>query len=76
MQVFKIIIKANGETIYEEITNMFNFTLRDTTLNYCNIYMKDYPNYYIFVDQEQAFCKWYRMMENDEHAYLQLNILK
>ncbi len=74
--VFKTIIKANGDKIYEEITNMFNFTLRDTTLDQRNNYLRDYPNYYVFVDLEQTFYKWYRMVENDEDLYLQLNILK
>jgi hypothetical protein len=55
---------------------MFNFTLRDTTLDQRNNYLRDYPNYYVFVDLEQAFYKWYRMVENDEDVYLQLNILK
>lgn len=55
---------------------MFNFTLRDTTLDQRNNYLRDYPNYYVFVDLEQTFYKWYRMVENDEDLYLQLNILK
>jgi hypothetical protein len=33
VRVFKAIIKANNETIDEETTNMFNFTLRNITSN-------------------------------------------
>jgi hypothetical protein len=29
VQVFETTIKANGETVNEEITNLFNFTLKD-----------------------------------------------
>ncbi len=34
VQVIKATIKANGETIDEEITNQFNFTLRDNALDW------------------------------------------
>ncbi len=33
VQVFKATIKVDDETIDEEITNLFNFTLRDNTCN-------------------------------------------
>jgi hypothetical protein len=33
VQVFKVAIKANGETIDEEIVNLFNFMLRDNASN-------------------------------------------
>jgi hypothetical protein len=33
VQVFKVIIKVNDETIDEEIINLFNFTLRDDTFD-------------------------------------------
>jgi hypothetical protein len=29
VQVFKVVIKINGEIIDEEIANLFNFTLKD-----------------------------------------------
>jgi hypothetical protein len=54
--VFKAIIKANGETIDEEITNLFNFTLIDNALKWCNNYMQDHPNYR-FVELKKVFCQ-------------------
>lgn len=33
VQVFKIVIKTNGEMINVEITNLFNFTLIDNALD-------------------------------------------
>jgi hypothetical protein len=33
VQVFKAIIKANNETINEEISNLFNFMFRDHASN-------------------------------------------
>jgi hypothetical protein len=51
VRIFKVVIKANGETIDEEITNLSNFTLKDNasigvTINY----MQNNPNYR-FVDR-------------------------
>ncbi len=44
VKVFKVVIKANGETNDEEIVNLFSFSLRDTVSNWCNNYMGNYPN--------------------------------
>jgi len=33
VQIFKIVIKVNGEMVNEEITNMFNFTLKVNALD-------------------------------------------
>ncbi len=54
LRIFKAVIKANGETIDEEITNMFNFTLKDNASNWCNSYMKVYLNCR-FVDLKHVF---------------------
>jgi len=61
VQVFKANIKANNETVDEEIINLSNFTLKDNTINYCNNYMQNNPNYR-FVDLKQAFCRQYQIM--------------
>jgi len=58
VQVFKVTIKVNGETIDEEITNLFNFTLKDSTSNWRNNYMQDKLNY-MFAILEQAFYRCY-----------------
>jgi len=39
VQVIKTTIKVNNETIDEEITNQFNFTLRDNASYWYNNYM-------------------------------------
>jgi hypothetical protein len=75
VKVFKATIKTNGETINEEITNMFNFKLKDNASNWCNNYMRNHPHYR-FVDLEHTFCKHYKIIHNDEQMYLQLKNLK
>lgn len=75
VQVFKVTIKVNGEMVDEEIANLFKFTLRDNAFNWCNNYMWDNPNYK-FANLEQALCRCYQKVQNDEQVYLQLNNLK
>ncbi len=53
VRVFKVAIKANGETIDEEIANLFNFMLRDNASNWYNHIISNYR----FADLEQAFCR-------------------
>jgi hypothetical protein len=43
--------------------------LKDNASNYCNNYLWDHLNY-IFANLDQAFCKQYQVMQNDEHVYL------
>jgi len=70
VQVFKVVIKVNNEMLGEEITNLFNFTLRDNASNNsCNNYMKDHPNY-IFVNLQHVFCKCYQITYNNEQMYM------
>jgi hypothetical protein len=58
VRVFKATIKANNEMVDEETTNMFNFTLRNNTSNWCNNYMGGNPNCR-FTNLEQAFYRRY-----------------
>jgi len=58
VQVFKATIKTNNEMVDEETTNMFNFTLRNNTSNWCNNYMGGNTNCR-FTNLEQAFCRRY-----------------
>ncbi len=69
VQVFKATIKANNEMLYKKITNLFNFMLRDNAFDWCNNYMCDHPKCR-FVDLEQALCKQYRIVQNDEQVYI------
>ncbi len=75
IKIFKVTIKTNGETINEEITNMFNFKLKDNASYWCNNNMKNHPRYR-FVDLEHVFCKQYKIVHNDEQMYLQFKNLK
>jgi hypothetical protein len=59
MYLFKVVIKAKNEMIDEEITNLFNFTLKNNASNYYNNYMRNHPNYR-FTNFEQTFCRCYR----------------
>lgn len=64
--VIKVVIKVNnGETVDDKITNLFNFTLRNNAFNWCNNYIQNNLDYR-FVNLEQAFCRWYRIVQNDE----------
>ncbi len=42
--IFKAVFKTNGEMVDEEITNLFNFTLRNNALDWCNNNIWDHPN--------------------------------
>jgi hypothetical protein len=75
VKVFKVTIEINSEMINEEITNMFNFKLKDNASDWCNNYMRNHPHYK-FVDLEHAFCKHYMIVHNDEQMYLQFKNLK
>ncbi len=75
IKVFKVMIKTNGETINEEIKNMFNFKLNDNASYWCNNYMRNHPHYR-FANLEHVFCKHYMIVHNDEQMYLQLKNLK
>jgi hypothetical protein len=44
VRVFKVAMRANGETKDAKIINLFSFTFRDIVFNWCNNYMGDYPN--------------------------------
>jgi hypothetical protein len=49
VKVFKVAIRANGETKYAKNVNMFSFTFSDIVFDWCNNYMGDYLNC-IFVE--------------------------
>jgi hypothetical protein len=68
MYLFKVVIKVKNEMIDEEITNLFNFTLKNNASNCCNSYMRDHPNYR-FTNLEQVFCRCYQTIYNNELWY-------
>jgi hypothetical protein len=61
VRVFKPAIKANGETKYAKIVNLFSFTLRDIVFDWCNNYMGDYLDC-TFAELQLAFCTWFRII--------------
>ncbi len=67
IQVFKATIKANNKMVDKEIANLFNFTLRDNTFNWCNNYMRNNPNYrFAYLEQTLRRCviEKYKMMNS------------
>jgi hypothetical protein len=75
VRMFNYVVKKNAETSEEYIINVFSYTLRDTTSNWCHKYMSRYPNY-IFSKFIHAFCKCHQKIENDEQIYMELNNIK
>jgi hypothetical protein len=69
IRVFKKAIKANGETMEANIINLFGFTFKNNIFEWGENYVQDHPNY-IFEELEQAFCKRFRIMKNDEEVYM------
>ncbi len=55
-KVFNFIMKANIETFEEYIINVFSYTLKNISLDWCHNYMSKFPNY-IFSELTHAFCK-------------------
>ncbi len=55
IKVFNFVVKANAESFEEYIINVFNYMLKDTTLDWCHNYMSKFPNY-IYLKFTQAFC--------------------
>ncbi len=54
-----------------DVINLFGFTLRSNIYEWGKNYVQDHPNC-IFEELEQVFYKWFRIVKNDEKAYMQL----
>jgi hypothetical protein len=57
-----------------DIVKLFGFTLRYDISEWGKKYVHDHLNY-TFEELEQAFCKPFQTMENDEFCYVQLKNL-
>ncbi len=66
IRIFKKTIKVNGETMEADIINLFSFTLKDIIFEWGENCVQDHPNY-TFEELEQAFCKRFKTIENDEN---------
>ncbi len=56
VRVFKVAIKANGETEDVKMVNMFSFTFKYTMSNWCNNYTGNYLEC-IFAELQLVFYK-------------------
>jgi hypothetical protein len=45
VKVFNFVVKANAKTFEEYTINAFNYTLKDTTSNWCHNYMSEFLDY-------------------------------
>jgi len=54
-----------------DIINLFSFTLKDRISKWGENYVEDHPNC-TFEEFERAFCKWFKIVKNEEEAYMQL----
>ncbi len=75
VKVFNFTMKANVKTFEKYIINMLNYTLKDTTSNWCHNYMSKFLEY-IFLELTQAFYKHYQKIQNDEQIYMELKNMK
>ncbi len=75
VQVFRKAIQANGEKRDIEIMNLFCFTLKYATSEWGQNFMQSHSNY-IFLELEAAFYKCYCTIQNDEHVYMALKVIK
>ncbi len=73
--MFNSKVKVNVQTSEEYIINVFNYTLKDTTLDKCHNYMLKFLNY-IFSKLTYAFCKCHQKIQNDKQIYMELKNMK
>jgi hypothetical protein len=71
IKVFKKAIKANGEIVEADIINLFGFTPKDNIFKWEGNYVQYHPNC-TFEELEQAFCKRFKVVKNNEKVYMQL----
>jgi hypothetical protein len=70
--MFNFAVKANPNTFLNHIINVFNYMLRDITLDWCHNYMSKFLNC-TFLELTHAFCKLHQKtlkqiyMEIKEH---------
>ncbi len=75
VKVFQATIKMNGETFDKCVTNAFNYTMKETTSDWCHNYMLEFPNY-VFFELTQTFYKCHQKTQNDEQIYMEFKNIK
>jgi hypothetical protein len=73
--MFQKVIQANGEKQNTDVMNLFIFTLRDAILEWGENFMQSHPSCN-FSKFEATFCKPYYIVQNDEHVYMALRVIK
>jgi hypothetical protein len=73
--MFSFTVKPNAKTFKKYITNAFNYTLRNTTSDWCHNYMLEVLDY-TFLELTQAFCKCHREIQNDKQIYTKMKNMK
>jgi hypothetical protein len=58
-----------------DIINLFGFTLQNNILERVENFVQYHLNY-TFDELEQAFCKCFQILKNDEKIYMQLRNLQ
>jgi hypothetical protein len=71
IKLLKNALKTNGEIMEADIINLFGFTLMDSIIEWGENYVQYHPNY-TFEKFEQAFCKRFKIVKNNEEMYMQL----
>jgi hypothetical protein len=75
VKVFNATVKENGKTFEEYMINGINYTLKNTTTNWCHNYMSKFPNC-SFLKLMQTFCKRRHKMQNHKQIYTKLKNIK
>jgi hypothetical protein len=73
--VFRKAIQVNGEKWDADIMNLFCFTLRDVILEWVENFMQSHMSC-IYRELKVAFCKWYCIVQNNEHFYMAFKVIK
>ena len=74
VRVFLTAARANRETDFAELINLFGNSLREGVSEWFSNYITNFPNT-TFNDLITTFCKRYRMINSEEEAYKQLHRL-
>jgi hypothetical protein len=62
-------MKENEKTFKEYTINVFTYTPKDTSSNWCHNYMSEFF-YYTYLELIQVFCKCHHKIQNDDDALL------
>lgn len=70
---FRLMVR--NVTLLANIMNMFWFTLKDAILEWGENFMQSHLNC-TFLELEVEICKQYQTIQNNEHVYMALKVIK